>query len=197
MKINRIKLCMISAILLTYGSLVFASSPMPEETSNSVNRFLSFNVNADFVFNENIGDSRESIGYGQNILSNNSYFGFFEISLRSNALLSSLLFFGDKSIHWSFREISFELKYGWEFMRNNIFSFGIDTAHGFGLIFKETTDLAFSNSLGVFGRLKLSNSTSLSLRTGMQHLNAFNEVQSIVTSKNFGPYVHLGLMYYL
>ena len=203
MKINKIKLYPIYILLLAYGFYASADTSQ-EDTSNSVNRFLSFNVNADFELNESLGYFRESIGYGQNILSNNSYFGFFEISLRANALLNSLGI-GDKYLRWDFKDISLEFKYGWEFMRNNIFSFGIDTAHGFGLMILQSggcapvsyAAAAFSNALGVFGRIKLSNSTSLSLRIGMQHLNAFDRIRSIITSKNFGPYVHLGLMYYL
>ena len=172
----------------------------------SADRFIFLTARADFVFNERIVDLRESIGYGQNIILNNNYFGFFSIALNFNFFLNSLesVFGSDKSFLWSFKDIFFELKYGWEFMKDRIVSFGVDTAHGLGTISLSSGGcaityypaFAFSNAIGVFARVN-SGLLSLTLHTGIQHHNAFEEFMYIITDKNFGPYVHLGLKFNL
>ena len=55
-----------------------------------------------------------SLGYGRHIINSNSYLGFIGINLGSIVVGKSRL------------PIMAEVKYGYEFMRNNTFSFGLD-----------------------------------------------------------------------
>ena len=80
------------------------------------------------------------------------------------------------------------LKYGYEFMRNNPLSFGLDVSYGIGWL----SDKWYSvNSGGVFGKWNLDNFAVI-LRTGV-----FGAKESIGFNTDVNPYVSLGLQYNL
>lgn len=78
------------------------------------------------------------------------------------------------------------LTYGYEFMRNNVVSFGLDVSYGVGWM----SDQFYSvNNIGPFGKWNLDRFSVL-LRAGL-----CGHKKGISFNTNFGPYGHLGLQY--
>ena len=185
--------------------------------------FLSLKLNANLVLNESIGYLYGSLGYGQNILIKEKYFGFFagyintildgspiykqedDEPLKNPADQSSSPTGSptynqkkEKSRYNStvalLNAFFLEFKYGYEFLRQNTFSFGLDTSLGFGFV---GTRPGFSNAIGGFGKMKATSALSAILQAGLQHHNQFRTINHIIDYLHFGPYVHVGIRYYL
>ena len=107
------------------------------------------------------------LGYGQNIVFQRSYLGFFAVNLKFNSMFDDSLYNNEAVKRMYFTE----LDYGYEFMRHNVFSFGLDTSHGVGLTYKGK--VAFSNGVGAFGKIQ-KDSFSFSVGCGIKHLNPFH-----------------------
>ncbi len=141
-----------------------------------------------------------SLGYGRNIPSQDGYLGFFEVGL-------------------GFPDTFFVFKYGYEFMRDSLFSFGLDVSVLLGALWNEerddsgrssrslneerddserslrslNLDLAFGNSLGFFVKARITDSVSVLVRAGAKHETAFKNLEGI----NVNSYVDVGFRYYL
>lgn len=76
---------LIIVILLSGGFSVFAESvdlsdkflKNSNTVTNEKDPFLYLNVETNFVMNESIGNINGSVGYGQNLIFQKNYFGFF------------------------------------------------------------------------------------------------------------------------
>lgn len=109
--------------------------------------------------------------YGQNILFQRSYFGFFGISASFYIIET---FFGIPFYNEKMRMSYFtELDYGWEFMRHNALSFGLNTTHGLGLTYKGKA--LFSNGIGIFGKIQ-KDFIALYVGLGGKHINPFGDL---------------------
>ena len=109
------------------------------------------------------------LGYGQNIVFQRSYLGFFAVNLKFNSMFDDSLYNNEAVKRMYFTEFD----WGYEFMRHNIFSFGLDTSHGVGLTYKGKA--AFSNGIGAFGKIQ-KDSFSFSVGCGIKHLNPFHSI---------------------
>lgn len=109
------------------------------------------------------------LGYGQNIVFQKNYLGFFAVNLKFNSMFDDSLY-NNKSVKIMYFT---ELDYGYEFMRRDVFSFGLDTFHGVGLTYKGKA--AFSNGIGVFGKIQ-KDSFAFSVGFGIKHLNPFHRI---------------------
>ncbi len=107
-----------------------------------------------------------SLGYGRHITNSNSYLGFIGMNLGSIGINKSIL------------PIFTEVKYGYEFMRQNTFSFGLDIL---ALIIKartvrletppyvlssETFKVGIGGGFDAYLRTKVTESISILLKTG-------------------------------
>lgn len=159
--------------LVTFGFCALAN-PLADKGG-----FISFQGD----ITGNAGFYGTGLGYGQNIVIQPVYLGFFEISVRFH--------YNPESFNRDVKMTYFtELNYGYEFMRHSWFSFGLDTFHGLGLTYKGK--LAFSNGIGIFGKIK-KDSFAFSVGCGIGHRNPFN----LITEERFDIYWRLKLQYYL
>ena len=191
--------------LLT-ASLICTTFSARAEDSNSKG-FFSFKVNANLVLNESIGYLYGSLGYGHNLFIKDKYFGFLAgyINIPIDGSPANVPDDGSSSdkpekkaqknnLLRFLNNYFLELKYGYEFLQKGIFSFGLDASLGFGLIRFEP---AFSNTIGFFGTIKITDPLSAILQAGLQHHNQFHTINYIIDHQHFGPYVHAGIRYYL
>ena len=145
-------------------------------------RFLSLNTGLDFVLNESIGSWNISFEYGQSIISSKSYRGFYTVG--ATYPLDGPGYIG------------VNLEYGYEFRRDKTFSFGLNTFHSVGYTTSyKSSGWGFGNALGLFGRIKLTDTISVPIHIGLSHNNPFKTVVTELTNGNFGPYVHFGIRY--
>ena len=109
------------------------------------------------------------LGYGRNVVFQKSYLGFFAVNLKFNSMFDDNLYNNEavKIMYFT------ELDYGYEFMRHNVFSFGLDTSHGVGLTYKGKA--AFSNGIGIFGKIQ-KDSFAFYGGFGIKHLNPFHRI---------------------
>ena len=159
--------------LVTFGFCALAN------TLDDKGRFISFQGD----ISGNAGFFGAGLGYGQNIVIQPGYLGFFEINMRFH--------YNQLSYNRDVKMTYFtELNYGYEFMRHSLFSFGLDTFHGLGLTYQGK--LAFSNGIGIFGKIK-KDSLAFSIGYGIGHRNPFN----LIEIERFDHYWRLKLQYYL
>ena len=190
---RRLILLLSLSLFLAGSKIAGAEEILPDHSTKMKTeklRFLSLKYGLDFTLNESIGSYNLIAGYGQNLVLP-KYSGFFEIHLKIHDI--SLDWPGNKTKKgYGISSIGLfaELKYGYEFLRHNFFSFGWDTTHGLGFI---GAGAAFSNALGAFGKWKWTDSTSILMEAGLSHHNQFRTADHIVKFNNFGPYIHLGL----
>ncbi|MDE0151801.1 MAG: hypothetical protein OXK80_04830 [Bdellovibrionales bacterium] len=126
-------------------------------------------------------DSRIVLSYGMNIESGMSYAGFFEVGIKAPVALASL-------------------KYGYEFMRDDEFSFGVDIAvligiPGDSLRTNRMNDIALGNEVGVFVKMEATNDISVFVRGGVLHetpINYLNRWQNSIA-----PFADIGIQYNL
>ena len=136
--------------------------------------------------NESMGEVSYGVEAGKNLYSGQDYAGFLSLGLGvlgtpSMKPLTVGLPFVDMVPYLT-------LLYGWEFMRNNVLSWGLDVSYGVGWL----NSLWYSvNSGGVFGKWNLDDFSVL-LRAG-----ACGHNKEIGFNTNFGPYAHLGVQFNL
>ena len=145
-------------------------------------RFLSLNTGLDFVLNESIGSWNISFEYGQSIISNWGYCGFYTVG--ATFPLDGPGYIG------------VNLEYGYEFQRDKTFSFGWDTFHSIGQTSSyKSHGWGFGNAFGAFVRIKLTDTISVPIHIGLSHNNPFKTVVTEFANMNFGPYIHIGIRY--
>ena len=137
--------------------------------------FLSFSAGLNSTGIEPVEPqySRFHLSYGTSITSQHNYFGFFEMGMKAPTALLTL-------------------KYGYEFMRNYMISFGFDTLASIGVPANALSrdPLGFTNDVGIFINVNATAPFSIFVRGGVQQETFFFDM--MVT-----PYVDLGFRYYL
>ena len=175
-------------------SAVLPAVPTTEVSGKRKDNFLFLNYGSDLVFNKKgVHSTNFSLEYGRYVISaDNSYSAFFGVLFKIH--LFSVYNTDDPPPRGFFTEV----KWGWEFMRDSAWSFGLDTSHGTGILLEGILPaLALTNALGVFGKFRgWRNHFSVVTRIGVSHHNAIKKIDEIYKSNNFGPYLHLGLQYH-
>ena len=173
--------------LVTFGFCALAnlSDDLIGEPTDDRGRFIS--LQGEMMTDvEGAGFLGTGLGYGQNIVFQSNYLGFWEISMKFCLFVDTQLLYDGKV-----KEVYFtELNYGYEFMRHNIISFGLDTSHGLGLSYKGK--VVFNNGIGVFGKIQ-KDFFVIYGGYGIKHLNSFNEI----TYERVSSYFRLEFQYRL
>ena len=142
---------------------------------------LQAGVGTDDVNRMGLEDSRIVLSYGMDIESNMSYMGFAEIGIKAPVALLSL-------------------KYGYEFMRDDAFSFGIDIAVLLGLPGNslqriDMDNLALGNEVGIFLKMEATDDISGFIRGGVLHETPFRSLSYLTNS--IVPFADIGIQYNL
>ncbi len=125
-------------------------------------------------------DSRFVLSYGMSIESQGDYFGFAELGIKAPVALLSL-------------------KYGYEFMRHDTFSFGADIAILLGISGKSLrssmmmNNVALGNEVGVFVKMEATDDISVFVRGGALHETDFNYLNNL----KIMPFADIGIQYNL
>ena len=143
---------------------------------------LQAGIGTDDVSRINLESSRIVLSYGMDIESNMSYMGFAEIGIKAPVALVSL-------------------KYGYEFMRDDTFSFGVDISILLGIpgLSLQRTNmmdhLALGDEVGVFVKMEATDDISVFVRGGVLHETPF---QNLSNFSNFiVPFADIGIQYNL
>ena len=169
------KLCCLMMLLFGFYS----------EAGSNDNKFLSLNYDYHHSLN------RDKLGlwganYGHSIVSQSIYYGFFSTGVKFYVQKKQNLETG------SF----LNLRYGYEFIRDRVVSFGLDTSMSMG--FMKNNQGMIVCTLGVFTRWKAAENVSVLVQTGLSHINPPDtKIKDIVDNKLFGPYVQVELRSYL
>ena len=174
-----------------FGILIILLFGFYSEANASDNKFLS--VHYEYHHSSyHYKDSKYRVGlwgvnYGHNILSESTYYGFFSTGMKF--YIQSL---SNKRALGAF----LNLRYGYEFMRDYVVSFGLEASLSTGFI--ENNKGVIASKLGVFGRWKATESFSILVQTGLSQANhPETKIQDIVKNKRFGPYAAVELRSYL
>ena len=167
---------------LLLASLVFcglSASAGMYSSDNYINVQAGLGVSDFNRINLGLESSRFVVSYGMPLSSNGNYIGFTEIGIK---LLTVLL----------------SAKYGYEFMRNNNFSFGLDVALLFGIpasSYRSSsfTDLAFGTEGGVFVKVNATDVMSFFIRAGAFHETPLEYLSDL----SVAFFVDLGMQYNL
>lgn len=146
--------------LLTFGCCVLANP------SNDKGKLIS--LQGEYM--PDSGFLGVGLEYGQNILFQRSYLGFFGVGVSFYYMFNDDLLFYNEKMRMSYFT---KLDYGWEFMRHNVISLGLNTTHGLGLTYKAKA--VFSNGIGIFGKVQ-KDSIALYAGFGIKHLNPFGSL---------------------
>jgi len=91
---------------------------------------------------------------------------------------------------------SFDMSYGYSFLRAGNWSLGIEAS----ALFRTIQYLAFGGKIGLYTRLKLSESFDLGFQIGVLNLRAFSEetekVELMSTYEGIVGYAYVGFRYY-
>ena len=169
------------------------------EANASDNKFLSLHYEYYQRFEDNI-DGRNVLGlwgvsYGHSIISQSKYYGFFSTGMKFYVKKFQDIGGGQESSYLSLGSF-FDLQYGYEFMRNHTFSFGINTSLSMGVVANDKGTIG--GKLGIFGRWKATESFSILIQTGLGQYNSPTAaLKEIVNDTLFGPYAQVELRSYL
>jgi len=155
--------------------------------SNSEKGFFSVYFGLDINQEDlTVETPRLGLSYGDPINVQENYFGFFELGIQTPLLLLSF-------------------KYGYELMRESPVSFGGEISLSLGLpsygesnvvvnavMIDKSKSLGFTNEIGAFIRLKITNSVSTFIRAGVQQIRPFKDISYLI---KFSPYVDVGARY--
>ena len=151
------------------------------------NKFFSYH----YEYNYTLSGDRLGlwgVNYGHSIVSQSSYYGFF-----STGMKFYIEYFLTRGLELGY---FLDLRYGYEFMREGVFPFGLDISLGVGFV--DNNKPIIENKLGVFGRWKTTERFSILVRTGFgQHNAPDTELKDIANNKLFGPYAQVELRSYL
>ena len=149
----------------------------------SGDNFISFQAGLSNFSHIGLEDSRFVLSYGMDIESNRDYVGFAEVGIKAPVALLSL-------------------KYGYEFMRQDTFSFGVDIAVLFGIpgySFQRgvaMSDLALGNEVGAFVKMEATDNISGFIRGGIWHETSFRNLSNL-NSNSVRSFADIGVQYNL
>lgn len=148
---------------------------------NSGDNFISVQAGlGDLNSIRGLESGRLVISYGMNLESGMSYIGFAEIGVKAPLALLTL-------------------KYGYEFMKEEAFSFGLDIAILFGMpgrsSLRSSMNLALGNEAAVFAMLEATDSISAFIRGGVSHETSIQYLSNFISK--LSPFVEIGMRYHL
>ena len=183
-----------------FGLLIILLFGFYSEANASDNKFLSVHYEYHHSSYHNYTDNKYRVSlwganYGHNILSQSTYYGFFSTGTKF------FVYFGNENLNEMFG-IFFNLRYGYEFMRDYVVSFGLETSLSIGLTLStgyiDNNKGVIAGRLGIFGRWKATENFSILVQTGLSQAgHPETKIKDMVKNKRFGPYAAVELRSYL